>query len=174
MNRSPVSSSQSKGQPTITGDISMPTRDEVLVETLRDASLTWSSSRSRQHETWKSDARSYILSPSAGLDDGLSPRPHRGFGIGGVRPALRLMTYAQIDWHTVETETLRTTTDALEVVFTKTHVNAYSHQFRQGTDKTSYVAEFRSLDDKDQRVRVEESQCPALARIFQDIAKRIN
>jgi hypothetical protein len=178
MDRSPVSSSPSKGQPTITGDISTPPREELLIETLRDASLTWSSSRSHQFDTWKSEAPGYLGSPGASLDDGWSPRVHCGLGHSSFDNSFsRIESFAGFspsDWHTVATETLCTTTDAHEVTFTKTRVNGYSHQFGLATNHTSYAVEFRSLDDKDQRVRVEESQCRALAEIFHEIAKRIN
>lgn len=152
----------------------LPARERALLDELRDPTITWRSSRSQDHQTWESGGEMDPFRPRNKDFEHSTGITRSGRAIGGRRVAGGIDQHRQIDWHSVETETLRATTGAHEIRFSKTRVNSYSHQLRKGVDVTQYEAQFVSVHDKNQRVELKESSGVDLARLFADIARGIN
>ena len=85
-----------------------------------------------------------------------------------------LRLHRHLDWHAIETEPLRTTTDSHEIEFSKTQVNSYTHLIRQGINIANFLVEIVNISDRHQRVALVEANHPNLAKIFDDISERIN
>ena len=85
-----------------------------------------------------------------------------------------LRLHRHLDWHAIETEPLRTTTDSHEIEFSKTLVNSYTHLIRQGINIAKFRVEIVNISDRHRRVALDEATHPNLAEIFDDISKRIN
>lgn len=152
----------------------LPAREQALIDELRDPTLGWSISRSQDRQIWESGGeKDPSLNP---IDDthvfgGMTSR-RSTIGRGGVTH--RINPYKHIDWHSSETETLRATTDSHEIEFSKTHVDSYTHRLRQGMNITQFRATFVNIQDRDQRVVIDNSAYPGLERIFHEISKTIN
>ncbi len=151
----------------------LPSREQVLLELLSDPSLAWNASRARDDVTWDSingqDPTTALLGD---LDDIGRPMRRHDSRVRnhGLQP---MKGHTGIDWHTVELETLSTTTENYDIVLRKTRVNSYSHRTRVHFDNTSYSAEFSDREDKSQRVAVDGQHHPALEKLFNQIAKTL-
>lgn len=169
MNHGPHSGPHTPVPPVDSGDAAMPSRQEALIGNLRDQSLMWQSSRAQEHRSWESgggsDPRCPDLDP---LSDASFLRANSGMRSGSMRRNIGM------DWHSVESETLNTETEQYVVSFKKTVARSYSHQLQEIIDRSWYVVDFVSRDDQGQRFSLNETGCPQLRDIFEEIASRAN
>jgi hypothetical protein len=171
MSNNPVGHGHSQSTALELDKVVLPARAQMLIESLRDPALQWRSSHTQGREAWESDRGVDPTRPVLETDYPSSRRGHstsvRG-GSFGPRP------HAHVDWHTTDSVVLASSTDLYEVILRKTHVNSYSHRTRTGVDKTWYSAEFRSLNGERDTVTSNDSECPILARVFEDISRKVH
>jgi hypothetical protein len=149
-------------------DVVMPGREQVLLDTLRDSSLVWQSAHKRDSRSWRSGGGSDPFRPNL---DPLSERELTPTNSGISKRSLE--GDIGLDWHTVEESTLTTQTEDHDVILQKTLVNSYSHQVRKSMNRRSYTAEFVSRHDKDQRCSLNDSTCPAVRDLFEELSAKI-
>jgi hypothetical protein len=169
MNQGPVNNSVTSKNTSDSASPVMPSREEALIEALREPALVWKSARTREHRSWESGGGSDPRCPD------LDPLSDTGIlqAASGLR-SRSMPRHVGMDWHTVESETLSAQTEQYTVSFKKTAVNSYSHQLRESYVRQWYVAEFVRRDDKDQRLVLDQAKFPVLESLFHEIAARTN
>jgi hypothetical protein len=150
----------------------MPSREQALIDSLKDIDLSWQIKSAKDHRSWESSGVDpYAPNPDP-LNEGLFSNhfrllPDRSFS------GRRFPHSTGIDWHTVETETLSTENDLYTISFRRTHINSYMHHLRRGVNEISYTAEFVDRSDASHKVVVDSAQFPELGTLFSLISKSV-
>lgn len=150
----------------------MPSREQALVDSLQDIGLSWQLKSTKDHMSWESTGVDPFAPNPDPFNEGLFSRHER------LLPDLSFSSRSfprstGLDWHTVETDTLTTSSDLHRISFHRTHVNSYQHHQRRGVNEISYTVEFVDRCDASQRVVVDNAQFPELATLFRSISKTV-
>lgn len=156
-------------------EVSMPLREQTLLESLLDPKLEWRIETREDNKNWHCSERDPFL-PDPDPFGGMGFNHSMSFGALLPRyswPGIPLESLTGWDWHKHRTDTLRGSSDEHEITITKTHEDWYRHHLRRGENTVSYQVSFTDREDSSQRFFISGEQSSQLAQIFEQIARRI-
>ncbi len=154
------------------GEISSPSREQALIESLVESKLSWSTECHEEDHRWhSSETDPFLPPPDPGCDVGYGKSYRPGFG--QPMSPFRIVAQSGMNWHKIRTEILRSSSDEYDIVLIKTHVNWYRHNLRKEKDTVSYEARFTDREDPTRTFRISDQAGSRLAQIIKDISRAI-
>lgn len=153
--------------------VSMPLREQTLLESLLDPKLEWRFETRGDSKTWHCTKGDPFLSEPE-LFGGIEFDPSMGFGAclpKKDRPGIPEPATGW-DWHNHRRDKLHSLSDAHEITITKTCEDWYRHYLRRGEHTVSYQVSFTDREHSTQRFIISGEQSSRLAEIFEQVVQR--
>jgi hypothetical protein len=160
----------------VSPEASLPPREQVLIDSLLDPNMEWRSEYREDTTSWHCSQPDPFLPNLDRHDEMGAVRGGRGSRLAQRSSGwagMNSMHSTGWDWHSVKIQELTHSGEEYDISFSKTHTNWYSHSSRHLGDNVSYKVRLTDRADPTQSFAISGEQYDKLARIFDEIAGRI-